>query len=238
MPEAERVGCKQHQQKFQEKCKQEIHDNFIQQPEWFDNDTLMLCEEHKVFDGERFVKRSQAEVAIKRGEISYTQKFYELSKASTNLLRSLGLVQTAYQSCYGNQLQHVFHKECIDLLERAAQLQQTSPIFVYQSALVYCIDAAQIYNKSGLTHNASVVADFCWTFLDYGKAVLEGVRDGVIGAAQYAVEHPAHTVASAVAGEYMLTYQLGKIVYSVLNLAVATVVNPRTSTKNLGWIYI
>jgi hypothetical protein len=212
-----------------------IYRNVTQQPEWLDNDTRIFYEDYETYDGSRFIKRAQAEATIKQGQIHHTQKSYNVSREATELLRKLDVHSGTYHVCFGNQLQHVLHQECVDLIERIAQLKPDSPIFEYQSALAYCIDAAQTYNKVGRTYNASMIADFCYTLFDYTKAVLEGARDGLVGVGQQALNNPLQTVASVTlfvaAAEYMLAYQLGKIVYGVLNLTVNAVINPEKAQK-------
>jgi hypothetical protein len=236
--QAYRVRClrrAQEAQQVQQQFKQDIYNNFSLQPALVDDDTRMFYEDCETYDGSRFIKRSQAEAAIKQGKIHYTQKSYNLSKEAVALLRTLDVHGGPYHTCYGNQLQQVIHQECVDLIERTVQLKPDSPIFEYQPALAYCIDAAQTYNRIGLTYHASMIADFCYTLFDCGKAVLEGARDGLLSVGQQAMNNPLQTVASAtlsvVAREYLLAYQLGKIIYGVLNLTVNAVINPEQAQK-------
>ena len=232
--EARRIRYAQRVQEAQQQFRQDVHNAFTRQPEWFDNDTRIFYEDYENSESSRFVKRAQAEAEVKRGEFRFTQQSYTLSKEATALLREFD-IRGPYHTCYGNQLQQVIHQECVDLIERTAQLQPESPIFEYQESLVYFIEAAHIDNKVGRTHNASIIADFCYTLLDYGKAVLEGARDGLFGVVQQAINDPLQTIASTTlsiaAGEYMLAYQLGKIAYGVLNLTVNAVINPEQAQK-------
>jgi hypothetical protein len=96
----------------------------------------------------------------------------------------------------------------------------------HQEALVDCIDAAREYNQVGLVHKASVITDFCWALLNYGSAVAEGAACGLIGAVRDMVEHPIQTVACVVAGEYVLAYQLCKVVSNVADIGITALHNP------------
>lgn len=226
--EAYRIRCTQRAQEIQQQLRQDVHNTFVMQSKWVDDDAHIFYDDYEIPGRDRFVRRSKAEAAIKQRGFDYTQQSYALSKEAAALLREFD-IRGPYHTCYGNQLQQVIHQECVDLLERTAQLQPESPIFEYQESLVYFIEAAHIDNKVGRTHNASIIADFCYTLLDYGKAVLEGARDGLVGVAQYALNDPLRTIASTTlsvaAGEYLLAYQLGKIAYKVLNLTIIAAID-------------
>jgi thiaminase len=165
-----------------------------------------------------------------RGAISFDQA-YILPRNVVQALRSHGHDPVVYVKAYGNQFQQVLHQECIELLTRTVDLPVRSVAYNHQGALVDCIDAAREYNQAGLVHKASVVTDFCRALLDYGSAVAEGVACGLIGAVQDMVEHPVQTVACIVAGEYVLAYQLCKVVCNVADIGVAALVNPSRAKK-------
>ncbi len=237
--QAYRIGCARRVQKIHEQFRQTVHTNFMRQDEWLDNDTRIVYEQYEGWDTTRFTKRAQAEQEIKWSGARATQQSYTISNEAYRLLQESDI--RIFYGCYGNQLQQVIHQECIDLIERTAQISSASPMFAYRSTLACCIDAAQTYNRVGQTYSATAVADFCYTVLDYGKAVVEGARDGLVSVAQQALDNPLQTATSVTlsvaAGEYMLAYQLGKLVYGLLNLTVNAAINPEQAQKTWN-VYI
>ncbi len=175
--EAYRIGCARRAREIDERFRQDVHCTFSKQRALLDTDTQMLYEGTEGYTTARFTKRAQAAQSITAGGAHPTQQVYRMSSSADQLLREFQI--GGFNVCYGNELQQVIHQECIDLIERTAKLESASPIFAYQATLVHCIDAAQTYNKVGQTNNATTVADFCYTLLDYGTAVVEGARDGL-----------------------------------------------------------
>ncbi len=83
----------------------------------------------------------------------------------------------------------------------------------------------------GSTQQASHILDFCHTLLDYGTAVLEGAVLGVTAAAQDIVDHPIQAALCVVAGEYVLAYQLSKLIFNVAELGILTAFNPEKGSQ-------
>lgn len=167
----------------------------------------------------------------------YIELFYQLDDSSQKLLKQSHINVKDYLACYGNELQQIIHRECIELVAYTTTITPQSPIFAYQSSIVDLIEAVRKYNKAGLTYEASTIADFCWTLLDYGKALLEGTRDGLMSVISDIAHDPLQaittTALSTVAGEYLLAYQLSKLVYGVLKLTATALVNPQQATMTL-----
>jgi hypothetical protein len=165
-----------------------------------------------------------------RGAISSNQA-YPLPQNVIQTLHSHGHDPAVYARAHGNQFQQVLHQECIELLTRTVDLPVGSVAYNHQEALIDCIDAAREYNQAGMTHKASSIADFCWALLDYSSAVAEGMACGLIGAVRDMVEHPIQTAACVIAGEYVLAYQLCKVVCNVADIGVTALANPSRAKK-------
>ena len=159
---------------------------------------------------------------------SYTAQsvYYDLPKAAQELLSKHKNLKESYELCYGNQLQQVVHQECIALIDKIAVLSPSSVWYNYQDALLDCIHAASDFNKLGLSQHATPIIDFCWTLLEYGKAIAEGVASGATSAINDMIDHPVETVLCSVAGEYLLAYQLSKIVHNVCSIAITSYFDP------------
>lgn len=214
-----------------------IRSTFQQQHEPYDNDTLIFLEKYQIPYHDRFVHRSCCE-ELMRSQHHYVELFYQLDDASQKLLQQSYINIKDYRTCYGNQLQQQIHQECITLVAYTASIVPQSPIFAYQSSIVEYIEAARLYNKAGLTYEASAINDFCFTLLDYGKALLEGAQDGLMSVIDDITKNPLPTLTTAalstVAGEYLLAYQLSKLVYGILKLGATALINPQQAKMNLN----
>jgi hypothetical protein len=175
---------------------------------------------------ERYERRQRAVDAITDGEYMYAVQSYHLSPQAKQLMRGNGVDLSDYQTCYGNQVQQAIHQECIDGLERLAALPVASIAYPYKESLAHCFDAACHYNQAGAVDKATIVADFCWSLLDYGKAIAEGAIAGAVSAVDDMIEHPGQALLCAVAGEYVFAYQLSKVLYNVADISVTYAFDP------------
>ena len=185
------------------------------------------CKNHTV----RIERRLHILHEINNGQITYSEKAYTLSSSAIKLLQNVGSDSVLYTKHYENQLQQSIHQECIDGIERVVTMHPSVALYSYQRGIVECFDAARTYNQKGLTHKASVVTDFCWTLLDCGLAIAEGAVDGVIGAVKDTIEHPVQAVVCAVAGPYVLAYQLSKVLYNVADIGITALDNPEQALQ-------
>lgn len=175
-----------------------------------------IYQEYGLHDDGRYARRKEALSTSH----AYGFKSYSLTPAATQLIRDIRTDVAEYQMCYGNQLQQVIHQECIDGIGRLASLPKTSVVYPYKESMATCFDAARAYNQAGAVDKATAVADFCWTLLDYGKAIAEGAVAGVVSAVEDLLEHPGQALLCAVAGKYVLAYQLGKILCNVADIGL------------------
>lgn len=182
--------------------------------EW--TQTQEIYQEYDLHDEGRYARRKEALSTSH----AYGFKSYSLTIAATQLIRGIGTDAAEYQMCYGNQLQQVIHQECIDGIGRLASLPKTSVVYPYKESMATCFDAARAYNQAGAVDKATAIADFCWTLLDYGKAIAEGAVAGVVSAVEDLIEHPGQALLCAVAGKYVLAYQLGKMLFNVAGIGV------------------
>lgn len=175
-----------------------------------------IYQEYGLRDDGRYARRKQALA----NSHAYEFKSYSLTPAATQLIRDIRTDAAEYQMCYGNQLQQVIHQECIDGIGRLAGLPETSVVYSYKDSMTLCFDAARAYNQAGAADKATAIADFCWTLLDYGKAIAEGAVAGVVSAVEDLIEHPGQALLCVVAGKYVLAYQLGKILCNVADIGL------------------
>jgi len=171
-------------------------------------------------------ERNAALEQIKHSGLSYSGVSYSIDSDSAGMLQASGYDPQLYEELYGNQLQHALHTEYIDILAQAAQLSPSSPLYDYKGSIVDLVESSRLYNANGECHTSSMINDLCWSILDYGSAILEGVAQGIIGAARDIIEHPLQTVACVVAGEYVLAYQLLKITTNLAHIGVTYLCDP------------
>ncbi len=152
---------------------------------------------------------------------SCTQQSYSFNNDALTLLSQVGCSAEQYKTNYGNQLQQVIHRECIDIVSQAAQLSVHSPLYDYKNSLVNFTDSARSYNQEGSSGRAMQINDFCYALLDYGSAIVEGIACGVIGAAKDMINHPVQTALCVVAGEYVLAYQLLKVTTNLASIGIS-----------------
>lgn len=75
------------------------------------------------------------------------------------------------------------------------------------------------------------LVDFCSSFLDCGKAIVQGAAAGIVGSIEDIREHPGQAILCAVAGEYVFAYQLSKELYSVVEIGTTYIFDPERGKK-------
>lgn len=184
------------------------------------------CEEQ-----DHYEHRRQALAATNQGTCIYEAKWYRVSPEATRLINNTGSDVAFYNTCYGNQIQQVIHQECIDGIDQLCSLSETSIAYQHKESIAQCFDAAREYNQAGAVDKATMVADFCWSLLDYGKAITEGAVEGVMSGVCDIVEHPGQALLCAVAGNYVFAYQLSKVLYNVADIGVTYAFNHERGVK-------
>lgn len=190
-----------------------------------------IYQEYGLFDDGRFERRKQALDAINTDGCIYETKSYTLSGQAKEFMNDKDINFVQYQTCYGNQLQQAIHLECIDGINHLASLPQTSVMYDYKENIAHCFDAAREYNQVGDVEQATMVSDFCWELLDYGKAIAEGVFEGVVDTVQDFWEHPEQALLTVVAGELLLAYDVGKVLYNVADLGITYALDSKSGKK-------
>jgi len=170
-------------------------------------------------------KRTMAYNTIISGKETHITTSYKLDDSSIKLLQNYGHDIAQFNQCIGNQLQHIIHQETIEILEQINRLTECSVIYGHQSALVDCVASVCYYNHEGLIDKATQVADFCWTLLDYGQAVIEGVALGLYSTVNNIIENPLEATVCIIAGKQILAYQLCKVLYNVADISVTAITN-------------
>lgn len=181
----------------------------------------------------RIEKRFGALQDIESIGVHYALYNYVLPQDVINYLKTVDHNADSYTFCYGNQIQHSIHEDCIMLLQEASMIPVSSIMHSRVSAIIDCIDAARIYNQAADCLKACTVQDFCWSLLEYGKAVAEGVVWGAVGAVHDCLQHPLHTAACVIIPEGVLVYQLSKILVNVADIGVTYLFNKEKGKRKL-----
>jgi hypothetical protein len=168
-------------------------------------------------------KRMNAHSQIKNGKIHFSAKTYQLNEQSAELLKNNDMTAEEFKQCSGNQLQHAIHHESLNILEHVACLPVYSVLHSHKNALIDCAAALSVCNKEGLVDKASIIADFCWTLLDYGQAIAEGAALGLYVTAQDLITNPIEATVCILAGKQVLAYQLCKVLYNVADIGVTAI---------------
>jgi hypothetical protein len=173
----------------------------------------------------RLIARQEALDATRQfytTEISYT-----LSEKALADLNLYDLDAAYVQNLTGNDYQLQLQQELVYIIEASTEARFTHA--PYQKIMLTCSVSAAAYNQAGESFNATRIADFCWTFLDYGSAAIEGVGIGLCSALLHIATHPVETTLYAVAGPYMLAYQLTTTLYSVLDIGITHIYDPESA---------
>lgn len=103
-------------------------------------------------------------------------------------------------------LAHVLYQEYVDILDTAAHIPvQNTEILC--DALGQASHIGLEANKAGFVDQASKLADFCWTVLDYAQAAGEGIYLGTTNTL-HTLAHPIETVTNTLIGIGVITYGL------------------------------
>lgn len=204
-------------------CKEELVQRYEEQ-----------CKVHSYYEYgnlQRITERFEVACSVINNGVYYIEKHYKVHSDIVTRLQKHGMSNDVYGQCYGNQLQQSIHQDCIDIAQEIVLVKPHSVIYPYKEGLLQCTQAAFEYNSNGYTQKASYITDFCWMFLDCGKACMEGVFSGVTGAMKDIIEHPVHTAACVVAGKYVFTYQLSKVLYNVASIGVTYLRDPERGQR-------
>ena len=150
-------------------------------------------------------------------------KSYNLNSNIKQLLSRSGHDFNTFARCYGNQLQQVIHQESLDILNHVYNLTPSSILYDHQEALIDLTVSIVEYNHANMPDKSMCIADFCWTLLDYGQAVMEGVALGLYSAVQDILTNPIEATVSIVAGKQILAFQLCKVLYNVADIGATAI---------------
>lgn len=164
------------------------------------------------------------------GTGEYHTETYLLNDNVQVLLKNNRILSDNLANCYGNQYQQCLHQESLTVLEHASQIPINSLLYQHQQTIVTFAGVATDYNHAGECHKSVRLLDFCWTLLSWGTQIIEGAVEGaiagVVGAVSDIIEHPVEAGVSVLPGSsVMLTYQLSKIVYTVADLGITTLID-------------
>ncbi len=156
-----------------------------------------------------------------------TATTYTLSAQAIADLRLYNLDTTIVEQITGNRFQHQLQSELVTIIEKATETRFTH--YTYKEIVLTGAVSACAYNQAGESLSAMKITDLCWTLLDYGSAVIEGMGLGLCSALIHAATHPVETTLYAVAGPYMAAYQLTTVLYSVLDIGITHTYDPESA---------
>jgi hypothetical protein len=163
-----------------------------------------------------------AKMSMQSNDRWYEQS-YTVSAPARRSLVSQSISADTFGMLYGNILQHVLHKEFVDLVNNTALEHDTyhhnSAITHLSKTIFEFADIGREYIRNGAIVQASRVADMCWAALDCIQAIGEGVHDGVVNTVDM-VLHPIQTVTNITKGVGMLAYHVGHVMYELTELDV------------------
>lgn len=141
----------------------------------------------------RYESRKTAYEQSKEAPFVFTQQQYQLSNDADELLRLNQIDKELFLAGVYNPLQHQIHVELIDIVEQTVELIN-HPAFLkeYTPSTDYIVNMSARgvqFNKIGDVIASTRIADYCWSLIDCGKAVLDGVVDAAIDVADYAINH-------------------------------------------------
>jgi hypothetical protein len=113
----------------------------------------------------------------------------------------------------GPAIAYVLYQEYVDILETASHIPKQGNE-ILRDTIGQASSIGLEANKAGYLETASQLADFCWTILDYTKAVGEGICLGATNTV-HTLTHPVQTVKNALIGIATIAYGLTKVVGAV-----------------------
>lgn len=193
---------------------------------------IQMYQDYGYAHADRLQKRIEAlHPAFAKANDRQATQNYALSNQAAQALENCGYSSNAYLACTGTPIQQVLHQECITLTHTIATSPAGSLANMNGYGLIESVDAAREYNRIGQIKNSLQILDFCWAFVDYSSAILEGAAAGLVGVVHDLAEHPLQTAACVVAGEYVLAYQLSKVVLNVAQIGVHALVDPEQGKR-------
>lgn len=215
---AQQAACTQRVSAVFENCVQELN-TYCQNLEdivIYGEDAPLGIEKHC------FIQRYNALNDHLHGNDIWIEQTYKLSSNGQALLEDQSIPHAPYLSFYGNQIQHVLHKEYIGILDKAAQFPQKNPLMGLEckniaATVAQFAHAGQMHNHAGAITQSFLFADFCHGMLyvseqcieiqcDMGNAIKRGALQGAynIKNGAYSIYHalcePCQTLKGGIKG--------------------------------------
>lgn len=171
------------------------------------------------------VKRCEALRDHFNGKESWKKETYTISISAQNLLAEHDIKIAKYFTHYGNEIQHVLHKEFVDIVHNVTDLHysdRSQDAKQIVSTLLTFADAGQSHNHAGHVLQACSFADFCHGLQKLDQQIMQIAcdvscalgRGFVKGGKNYGekVLHPLEAVENTVIGLAKLVNIMGKTV--------------------------
>lgn len=162
-------------EQYDREHKEEIDDitQLLQEKLEDEADTPTLSEDKKKF----LMAQQQAYDEIAHREYDWTDQKYKVSDGVRDLCKKYNVTSTTFTELYGNQLQHLYHKQINQQLERFLQTDAAKNDFMHSFVFDLAV-LAQEHVKVGNTIEGGALAGVLWWSVDIIRAVLEGLKIG------------------------------------------------------------
>ena len=176
----------------------------------------------------RMRDREQALYKTQVTNYARTAQRYRLSDTALRIVSEHRYDPALFTDFVGTELQHQLQRESVDLVSQAIEMSvrrtgNQSPVPL--DMIMHFTVASCELNRNGDVAQGYMVSDFCWALLDYGTAILEGSGQGLKAAVQDMKAHPIQTVASVVAAQGVVAYQLAKLLTEVAQVSIQGTIN-------------
>lgn len=152
---------------------------------------------------------------------------------NTTLQESLALRKTTFD---GSAIQHCLQQEMSTIVEQAAAIRyahmQNQSIRLFIDTIGGVSPIATEFNQTGDIAKTSLLNDFCWSLLDVGIGIGEGVGDGVYNTAQM-ILHPWDSAVDTVQGITTAAWYAGKVMHEICGITKDCVFDRPIGLKRL-----
>ncbi len=144
----------------------------------------------------------------------WKEKLYTLKPQAKELLNSQNLDKFNYEVCYGNEIQQQLHGEFVTIVNKASEIRNATDADIMRLVASMSEVGLECTHK-GHIQQATTLANACWTFLDYGKAIAMGAFEGVVLDQVDMIIHPVQTIKNVGSLLSNVGYYFGKAIYDM-----------------------
>ncbi len=162
----------------------------------------------------------------------WKEKLYTLKPGAKELLRKQDINKVHYEVCYGNEIQQQLHGEFVTIVNKASEIRNATDSDVIQF-ITSMSEVGLSATHNGNIEQATTLANACWTFLDYGKAIAMGAFEGIVLDQVDMVVHPVQTIKNVGGLLCNVGYYFGKAIYEYGHLSYLSFTDPEAAHKKI-----